>query len=43
MPYYHYREIKTPLKLIGIRLMRDDEGNIWIKVRKSSRRMLKRG
>lgn len=43
MPYYYYEEIKTPLKLFGIRLMRDDKGALWVKIGKSSRRRLTKG
>ncbi|WP_168735485.1 hypothetical protein [Cohnella fermenti] len=32
MPYYYFKEIRTPLKLIGIRFMRDDQGALWYKV-----------
>lgn len=40
MPYFYYREIKTPLKLLGIRVMKDDNGKIWFKIGKKSRKML---
>jgi hypothetical protein len=43
MPYYYYEEIKTPLKLIGIRIMRDDKGGLWFKIGKQSRRRLTKG
>jgi hypothetical protein len=32
MPYYHFSESWTPLRLIGIRFFTDDEGRRWIKV-----------
>lgn len=31
MPYLHFFEMWTPLKLIGIKLFKDDEGHTWIK------------
>lgn len=40
MPYFYYREIRTPLKLLGIRIMKDDRGKIWFKVGKKPRKML---
>jgi len=43
MPYYYYEEIKTPLKLFGIRFMRDDKGALWVKIGKNSRRRLTKG
>lgn len=42
MPYYHFVEIWTPLKLIGIRFFRDEESRrLWIKVWSGSRRPLR--
>ncbi len=32
MPYIHFIERWTPLKLIGIKIYRDDEGGLWIKI-----------
>ncbi|WP_019534253.1 hypothetical protein [Paenibacillus ginsengihumi] len=32
MPYIHFSEIWTPLKLIGIRLYRDDDRGLWVKL-----------
>lgn len=40
MPYYHFEEIWTPLKLIGIRFFRDDEQRLWIKLWSKPRRMI---
>ncbi|WP_171630222.1 hypothetical protein [Paenibacillus plantarum] len=31
MPNYYFTEVWTPLKLLGIKLFKDDEGAIWIK------------
>ncbi|WP_236293293.1 hypothetical protein [Paenibacillus allorhizoplanae] len=31
MPNYYFSEVWTPLKLLGIKLFKDDEGAIWIK------------
>ncbi|CAH1192846.1 hypothetical protein PAECIP111891_00450 [Paenibacillus allorhizoplanae] len=31
MPIYYLIEIWTPLKLVGIKLFKDDEGILWIK------------
>ncbi len=43
MPYYYYREIKTPLILLGIRFMRDEQGQLWIKFGKRPRKLLSKG
>jgi hypothetical protein len=40
VPQYYFSEIWTPLKIVGIRLFRDDDGNIWIKFWKKRRRRL---
>ncbi|MDF2668002.1 MAG: hypothetical protein K0R67_308 [Paenibacillus sp.] len=40
MPNYFFQEIWTPLKLIGIKFFRDDEGSIWIKWFSRPRRKL---
>jgi hypothetical protein len=40
MPYYHFEEISTPLKLIGVRLYRDDQKRIWFKLRGRPRQLL---
>lgn len=31
MPLYHMKEIFTPLKLVGIKFYKSDEGNLYIK------------
>lgn len=31
MPYYHFREVRTPLFLIGIRFYRDEDERLWVK------------
>lgn len=31
MPYYYFNERWTPLKLIGIRFYRDEDGALWVK------------
>jgi hypothetical protein len=40
MARYYFREVWTPLKLIGIRYYRDDEDNLWIKYWKRKRQLL---
>lgn len=42
MPHYYFKEIWSPLKLIGIRFYLDDEEHMWIKVWSKARRPLKR-
>ncbi len=41
MPHYYFDEIWTPLKFVGIRLFRDDDGGIWIKYWNTKRRRLR--
>lgn len=43
VPYYYYREIKTPLMLLGIRFMKDEQGQLWIKFWKKPRKLLYKG
>lgn len=31
MPSYYFKELWTPLRLVGIKLFRDDDGFLWIK------------
>ena len=41
VPYYRFKEIWTPLRLIGVRFFKElDEGRIWIKVGRKRRRPL---
>ncbi|MBJ6361985.1 hypothetical protein ACFOQM_11880 [Paenibacillus sp. GCM10012307] len=40
MPYHYFHEIKTPLLLLGIRLMKDEHGKVWIKVGKRPRKLI---
>lgn len=40
MPNYYFKEIWSPLKLIGIRFFRDDESRVWVKLWSKSRRPL---
>lgn len=40
MPYFHFSEFWTPLKIIGIRFYRDEDHNTWIKIWNKPRRML---
>lgn len=42
MPYYVFEEAWTPLKWIGIRFYRDDEGKWWVKVWSFKRRRISR-
>lgn len=43
MPWYSFKEIWTPLALVGIRFYREtDDREIWIKVWNRSRRPLRR-
>lgn len=42
MPYYYFKEVWSPLKLISIRFYRDNEGEMWIKIGSKARRPLKR-
>lgn len=32
MPYYHFKEIRTPLKLLGLKFYVDDKGRLWCKL-----------
>ncbi|WP_260410926.1 hypothetical protein [Cohnella xylanilytica] len=41
MPHYYFHEIWTPLKLVGIQFYRDDEGEVWFKVKSRPRRRLR--
>ena len=41
MPNYYFTEIWTPLKLAGIKIFKDDEGEIWIKYWGLKRKRLK--
>lgn len=38
--YMMFTELATPLKLIGIRLFRDENGNYWYKYRRNNRKRL---
>jgi len=40
MPYYNFKEIWTPLKMVGIKLYKDDLGDTWIKFWKAKRKRL---
>ncbi|WP_272949041.1 hypothetical protein [Paenibacillus contaminans] len=40
MPYYYFKEIWTPLKLLGISIFKDEEDRIWYKLWKYKRRQL---
>lgn len=41
MPLYYFREILTPLKLVGIKFYKEmDSDEIWIKVFNQHRRRL---
>ncbi|MBP1995542.1 hypothetical protein [Paenibacillus eucommiae] len=40
MPYYYFSEVWTPLSKIGIKFFRDDEGKLWYKLGKHTRRRL---
>lgn len=43
MPYYSFKEIWTPLKLIGILFFRETtDGRVWIKVGSQRRRPLRK-
>lgn len=42
MPNYYFKEIWTPLKLVGIKFFRDDEERLWVKIWSKPRRRLKR-
>lgn len=41
MPNYYFNEIWTPLKLVGIRLFRDDNMGVWIKFWHKKRRRIR--
>ncbi|MBP1975321.1 hypothetical protein [Cohnella thailandensis] len=43
MPNYYFREVTTPLKLVGIKLFKDDTGSLWVKFGSGRRKQLKRG
>ena len=38
MPYFHFKEVWTPLKLVRIRFYRDEERRLWIKAGSGRRR-----
>lgn len=38
--YLMFHEISTPLKLIGIRLFKDEDGHFWYKYKDSKRKRL---
>lgn len=40
MPYYHYKEVWTPLKLIGISFYKDEHNRVWYRLWKGKRRPL---
>jgi hypothetical protein len=42
MPNYYFIEIWTPLKFVGVRLFRDDEGRVWIKYWNAKRRRFRK-
>lgn len=42
MPHYYFKELWSPLKLIGIRFYYDDEDRVWIKIWSKTRRPLKK-
>jgi hypothetical protein len=41
MPLYQMREIWTPLKLVGVKFFKTEEGSIFLKVFNKRRRKLK--
>jgi len=41
MPYYYFSSVWTPLSLIGIKLYKDNEGRLWVKVWGFDRKPLK--
>lgn len=40
MPLIEMKEISTPLKLIGIKLFKSSEGEVYVKIGKRPRRRL---
>ncbi len=40
MPYHYFTEIWTPLRLIGVKLLRDSDGKYWVKIWGFTRRKL---
>ncbi|MFD2614074.1 hypothetical protein [Paenibacillus gansuensis] len=42
MPLYNFREVWTPLRLLGIRFFQDDEQRWWLKIGSRTRRPLRR-
>lgn len=42
MPHFYFREVWTPLKVVGVRLFKDGEGKLWYKVLANRRRRLRR-
>ncbi|SFT25359.1 hypothetical protein SAMN05428962_5821 [Paenibacillus sp. BC26] len=38
MPNYYFKEIWSPLKLIGVRFYRDDDNYLWVKMWSKQRR-----
>ncbi len=41
MPYYHMKEIWTPLKLIGIKFFKTSDGQLFIKKWNQPRKLIK--
>ncbi|CAI6082204.1 hypothetical protein COHCIP112018_03564 [Cohnella sp. JJ-181] len=41
MPYYYFNEIWTPFKLIGIRLYKDEDQTLWVKIWHLKKRRLR--
>ncbi|CAH1192627.1 hypothetical protein PAECIP111892_01050 [Paenibacillus auburnensis] len=41
MPSYYFKEIWTPLKLVGIKFFRDDELRLWVKLWSKKRTLLR--
>lgn len=42
MPNYYFREVWTPLRLVGIRFFKDDSGRLWIKKGKQRRKLVRK-
>jgi len=41
MPYYHMKEMWTPLKMIGIKFFKTEDGHLFVKVWKQNRKLIK--
>lgn len=41
MPYYHFREVWTPLAVIRIRFFKDSDDKMWVKIGNRHKRKIR--